>query len=58
MYVTCILPHGESILSHLQGFNILTDLVLAIFPSLVVSNLNMRLRTKMGLIFLMGLGIL
>ena len=41
-----------------QAFNIFTDLVLATFPSLVVSNLNMRLRTKMGLIFLMSLGIL
>ena len=48
----------KCILSHRQAFNIFTDFVLAVLPSVVISNLNMRLRTKVGLIFLMGLGIL
>ena len=48
----------REILSHWQAFNIFTDLVLAILPSVVVSNLNMRVRTKVGLIFLMSLGVL
>lgn len=40
-----------------SSFNIFTDLVLAMMPSVVLSNLNMRLRTKVGLIFLLSLGI-
>jgi len=43
---------------YFQGsFNSLTDLILAIFPALVVWHLNMKLAMKLSLIALMGLGI-
>ncbi|KAI0113594.1 hypothetical protein GGR51DRAFT_506031, partial [Nemania sp. FL0031] len=34
-----------------------TDLVLALFPALIFSTMNMKLRLKIGLICLMGLGV-
>lgn len=38
-------------------FNSATDLFLAVFPTVVFWNLNLKLRIKAGLIFLLSLGI-
>jgi hypothetical protein len=40
------------------AFNIFSDFVLAVLPSVVISQLNLKKKIKVGLIFLMGLGVL
>lgn len=41
-----------------EAFNAATDGYLAIFPVYVFWNLNMKLRIKLGLMVLLGLGVL
>lgn len=38
--------------------NVITDFTLAVFPATFIWQLNMKLRKKIGLILVMGLGIL
>lgn len=40
------------------AFNAATDLYLAVFPTYIFWNLNMKIRAKIGLMVLLGLGIL
>lgn len=40
-----------------SAINIITDLTFALLPAWIVSNLNMKLRTKLALMILMGLGV-
>lgn len=45
--------HGER-----EAFNAATDAYLAVFPVCIFWNLNLELRTKIGLMVLLGLGVL
>lgn len=55
---TCLDPRIRRYTGYTQGvFNIFTDLVLAILPAVVISQLNLKRKLKVGLISLMGLGI-
>ncbi len=40
------------------AFNVFADLVLAVLPASVISNLNLKMKIKVGLVALMSLGIL
>lgn len=40
------------------AFNSATDLYLAVFSTYIFWNLNLKLRVKLGLVILLGLGIL
>lgn len=42
----------------LPAWNIFTDLALALLPSVIISNLKMKISLKVGLVVLMSLGIL
>jgi hypothetical protein len=42
----------------MPALNIFADLVLALMPGFVVSRINLNRKTKIGLIFLMSLGVL
>lgn len=54
----CWDPRVQEYYSFFQGsFNIITDFILAVFPATFIWQLNMKLRKKIGLIFVMGLGI-
>ena len=46
----------KSLISH-TAFNSATDLFLAVFPTLVFWNLNLKLRIKISLILLLSLGV-
>jgi hypothetical protein len=47
----------HSTLTVFQAFNSATDLFLAIFPTVVFWNLNLKLRIKISLMVLLSLGI-
>lgn len=44
--------------THHIAFNSATDLYLAVFSTCIFWNLNLKLRAKLGLVTLLGLGIL
>ncbi|KAI1380752.1 hypothetical protein F4677DRAFT_404508 [Hypoxylon crocopeplum] len=56
---TCWAPTVQQYYGYFQGaFSTLSDLVLALFPTLIIWNLQMPLKTKLGIGFLMSLGVI
>lgn len=48
----------EGLVLRLPAWNIFTDFALALLPGVIISNLNMKISLKVGLVVLMSLGIL
>ena len=48
----------EVLLTMLKGLSTITDLICAAFPTLFLRNLQVKLRTKIALCLLMGLGVM
>lgn len=56
---TCWAPTVQQYYGYFQGaFSALSDLILALFPIHIIWNLQMPLKTKLGIGFLMSLGVL
>ncbi|KAJ2990118.1 hypothetical protein NUW58_g3112 [Xylaria curta] len=56
---TCWAPSIQQDYGYFQGaFSAWSDFVLALFPILIIRNLEMPLKTKLGICFLMSLGII
>ncbi|KAM0801496.1 hypothetical protein BDR22DRAFT_176098 [Usnea florida] len=54
----CWNPHVQEYYSFFQGsVNVISDFVLAVFPATFIWQLNMKLRRKIGVLFVMSLGI-
>ena len=54
----CLSPTIQPDYSYFQGsFSALSDLVLALFPTVIIWNLQMRLSVKIGIASAMGLGV-
>lgn len=54
----CLNPRVQEYYSLFQGsFNVVTDFILAVFPATFIWRLKMKLRRKIGLMLVLGLGI-
>lgn len=51
-------PVQETLVLRFPAWNIFTDFALALLPGVIISNLNMKISLKVGLVVLMSLGIL
>ncbi|MCJ1343544.1 hypothetical protein MMC31_001739 [Peltigera leucophlebia] len=55
---SCMSPRVIVAAGYVQGsWNIFTDFALALLPGVIISNLNMKISLKVGLVVLMSLGI-
>lgn len=56
---TCFSPHKAfAVLQTVNAFDVATDVMLAVLPCIMVWNMTMSIRKKLGVSILLGLGAL